>query len=71
MNCLSVFGNFLRLALKGLKVLFLLKVFEFLSLLFWLRENVLIRKLGFFEIYDTKNWETNNYNTNIAQYLKK
>ena len=23
------------------------------------------------EIYDVINWETNNYNTNIAQYLKK
>ena len=24
-----------------------------------------------FEIYDVKDWTTNNYNTNIAQYLKK
>ena len=24
-----------------------------------------------FKIYDFKNWKTNNYNTYIAQYLKK
>ena len=24
-----------------------------------------------FKIYDTVNWITNNYNTHIAQYLKK
>ena len=24
-----------------------------------------------FKIYDVTNWETNNYNTHIAQYLKK
>ena len=24
-----------------------------------------------FKIYDVINWETNNYNTHIAQYLKK
>ena len=24
-----------------------------------------------FKIYDTRDWETNNYSTHIAQYLKK
>ena len=30
----------------------------------------LVRKVNL-KIYDVINWETNNYNTHIAQYLKK
>ena len=34
-NCLSVFDYFVGLALKGLKFLFVLKIFRFLCSLFW------------------------------------
>ena len=28
-------------------------------------------EMFYFKIYDIINWETNNYNTHITQYLKK
>ena len=42
-----------------LKVLFVLKIFKFLSSLFGQVRN----------IYDVKTWLTNNWNTHMAQYL--
>ena len=54
------------------KALFILKVFEFLSLLFghvakWLNQKGKVN----FKIYDVTTWLTNNCNTHIAQYLMK
>ena len=34
-------------------------------------EKGLIKAKVSFKIYDIINWETNNYNTQIAKYLKK
>ena len=55
-----------------LKVLFVLKIFKFLSRLFghvqkWLDQKDKVS----FEIYDVTFWLTDNCNTHIAQYLKK
>ena len=55
-----------------LKALFVLEMFTFLFWLFGYVEKPLDKKdMVIFEIYDVKDWTTNNYNTNIAQYLKK
>ena len=55
-----------------LKALFVLKVFKFLSWHFWLCKKRLGKKATVnFKIYDVTNWETNDYNTLNAQYLKK
>ena len=55
-----------------LKVLFVLKIFKFLS---WLSGHVEKRldldDKSNFKIYDVTTWETNNYNTHIVQYLTK
>ena len=53
-----------------LKALFFLEIFIFLSWLFGHVENDLIRKIKF-KIYDVTTRETNNWNINIVQYLKK
>ena len=55
-----------------LKALFVLKIFK---LLFWLVGSAGKRldqtpKVNF-KVYDVTDWETNNYNIYIAQYLKK
>ena len=39
--------------------LLVLKIFTFLSRLFWLEENDLMRAKLDFKIYDVKDWETN------------
>ena len=55
------------------KGFFVLKIFKFLSWLFWPRkENRLDNKAKVdFKIYDVPEWEIkNNYNAHIAQYLK-
>ena len=54
-----------------LKLLFLLKIFEFLSWLFGHVENTawLEKDKTDFKIYDVTAWLTNSYNTHIAQYL--
>ena len=56
-----------------LKALFVLKIFKFLSWLFGHVEKRLDYKAKVnFKIYDIIIiWETNNYNINIIQYLKK
>ena len=55
-----------------LKPLFVLKIFNFMSLLFghvektaWLEDKVN------FKIYDATTWLMDSYNTYIVQYLKK
>ena len=48
-----------------LSALFVLKILIFLLRLFDKKAKVN------FKFYDITNWETNNYNTHIAQYLKK
>ena len=54
------------------KALFVLKVFNFLSCLFGLVEKRLDKKSEVnFKIYDVTDGKTNNYNTHVAQYLKK
>ena len=35
-----------------------------------MEENGLLKEVNF-RIYDVMNWETNNYNTDVVQYLKK
>ena len=56
----------------ALKALFVLKVFKFLSDFFSHIEKLLDKKIKVnFKIYDVINWEINNWNTHIAQYLKK
>ena len=55
-----------------LKALFVLSVFEFLSLFFghlrkWLYKKAKVN----FKTYDVTDWRTNNCNTHIAQYLKE
>ena len=55
----------------ALKVLFVLKIFEFFSWLFGHVEKQLDEKAKVsFIIYDTINWETNNCKTNITEYPK-
>ena len=55
-----------------LKALFLLKILKLLSRIFGLEEKQLDKNAKInFKIYDDTNWVTNNYNTHIAQYIKK
>ena len=54
------------------KALFVLKIFKFLYWLFGYIEKRFDKKAKVnFKIYDVADWTTNNYNTHIAQYLKK
>ena len=48
----------------------LLRYFDFYRDFLVVQKNGLLRKVNF-KIYDVINRETNNYNTHIAQYLKK
>ena len=50
--------------------LFLLNIFKFLS---WHLDIVEEKRLDWvnLKIYDATNWETNNWNTHIVQYLEK
>ena len=50
-----------------LKALVVLKIFKFFVILFGHLGKRLDKKS---KIYDVINWETNNYYTHIAQYLK-
>ena len=55
-----------------LKALYSQKIFEFLSKLFGYVGKRLDKKAKVnFKIYYFTDWTTNNYNTHIAQYLKK
>ena len=55
-----------------LKVIFVLKIFKFLSCLLGHVEKQLDYKDNFnFKIYDIPTWLTYSYNTHIAQYLSK
>ena len=55
-----------------LKALFFLEIFTYFVLSFWLCQKWLDKKaMVNFKIYDVTGWTTNNYNTHIAQYLKK
>ena len=55
-----------------LKALFVLEIFNLMSLLFSHVENRLDKKVKVnFKIYYVIYWTVNNYNTYIVQYLKK
>ena len=55
-----------------LKAPFVLKIFRFLSWLFGhLEKAALLESKVNFKICDVTIWLTNNFNTHIAQYLKK
>ena len=55
-----------------LKALFVLEILTFFSRLFGYVEKRLDKKVKVnSNIYDISDWTTNNYNTPIAQYLKK
>ena len=55
-----------------LKALFIISIFTFFSWLFGHVEKPLEKKANvIFKIYNVTDWETNNCNTDIAQYLKK
>ena len=55
-----------------MKVLFVLKIFRFLSQPFGFVEKQLDQKdKVYFKIYDVRTWSKNNCNTHIAEYLKK
>ena len=55
-----------------LKVLFVLKIFKFLSWLFGHVEKQLDQKDKVnLKIFDVTSWLTYNYNTHIAEYLTK
>ena len=55
-----------------LKPLFVLEIFKFLFWRFGYVEKRLHKKAKVnFKIYDVTDWTTNNYNTDIVQYLKK
>ena len=55
-----------------LKTLFDLEIFTFLSWLFGYVEKQLDKKVKInSKFYDITDWIANNYNTHIAQYLKK
>ena len=55
-----------------LKDLFVFEIFTFLSQFFGYVEKLLDKKIKFSsKIYDVGDWTTSNYNTHIAQYLKK
>ena len=63
--------QFLKSSFKMLKVLSVLEIFTFF-LTFWLCKKRLDDKVKFnSKIYDVTSWAPNNYNTHIAQYLKK
>ena len=54
------------------KVLFVLKIFKFFSCLFGPVGKLVDMKAKVnFKIYDVTDWQANNYNTHITQYLKK
>ena len=54
------------------KALFVLEIFTFLSWLFGYKEKRLDKKVKVnSKVYDVTDWTANNYNTDIAQYLKK
>ena len=55
-----------------LKALFILKIFKVCHDVFSLVEKQFDKKAnGNFKIFDIIDWEPNNYNIHIAQYLKK
>ena len=55
-----------------LKALFVLEIFKFFFWCFGYVEKRLHKKAKVnFKIYDVTDWTTNNYNTDIVQYLKK
>ena len=55
-----------------LKVLFVLKIFKFLSWLFGqVGKRLDLKNKVNFKNYDITTWETNDCNTHIIQYLKK
>ena len=54
------------------KAFFILKIFTILSWLFGYEGKRIAQKAKVnFIIYDVTDWATSNYNTHIAQYLKK
>ena len=65
LNPLKMTKNAFYFILKSLTVF---NIFKFLPLLFWSCTKT--AKVNF-NIYDVINWETNNYNTHIGQYLKR
>ena len=70
---IKVFGlkkSFLKKYLVS-KALFVLKIFKFLSWLFWPGKRLDKRANVNFKIGHVIYLETNNYNTHIAQYRKK
>ena len=55
-----------------LNALFVLEIFIFSPWIFGYVEKRLDQKAEInFKIYDVVDWTTNNYNTNVAQYLMK
>ena len=55
-----------------LKPLFVLKIFNFFpDILSHVGKRLDKKAKANFKIYDVIKWETNNYKTHIAQYLKK
>ena len=55
-----------------LKILFVLKIFTFLSWFFGYVEKQLdLNDKTDFKIYDVTTWKANNCDTHIAQYFKK
>ena len=55
-----------------LKILFVLKIFTFLSWFFGYVEKQLdLKDKTDFKIYDVTTWKANNCDTHIAQYFKK
>ena len=55
-----------------LKALFFLKILTFLSQVFgYLEKQVHKKAMVDFKTYDATDWTTDNYNTHIAQHLKK
>ena len=54
------------------KALLVFEIFTFLAWLFGYVEKRLDKKAKVnLKIYDVTDWTTNNYNTHVAQYLKK
>ena len=56
-----------------LKALFVFQIFMFFVLTFWLCKKKKTAREESYEknVYDITNWTADNYNTHIAQYLKK
>ena len=55
-----------------LKAVFVLKIFIVVSYLFGYVKKRLVKKVKVnFKIYEVTTWAIDNYNTHIAQYLKK